>query len=90
LNSAPFKPLLAYQRWESIRRPLYRLGASLAGFELEASVYPTGAKGYAVVVLLDGVHAPESPAVGFKTFEAAITAAKQCFSDWSQQLLTRV
>jgi hypothetical protein len=94
LNAAPVKPLLADQRWVSIalpaRRPLYSLKASLAGFELEASVHPTGIKGYACIVLLDGIHAPGSPTSGFKALEAAIAAAKATFSEWAEELLRRV
>jgi hypothetical protein len=97
LNAVPVKPsrpLLADQRWVSnalpARRPLYSLKANLAGFQLEASVHPTGTKGYAVAVLLDNVHVPSSPAGGFATLQAAITAAKATFSQWSQELLRRV
>jgi hypothetical protein len=83
-------------RWASTaldlpsKRPLYRLFASLGGFVIEATVFADGCRRYAVSVTLDGVHVPSSPAGGFPTFEGAVVAAKQTFTEWGEEILRRV
>jgi hypothetical protein len=51
---------------------------------------PTAPRGYACAILLDGVHAPDSPAGGFVTIEAAARQARDEFPRWVFEILTRI